>query len=733
MTDAFRIEIDADGIALLTWDMAGRSMNVMTADVITELAGLVERFAADGTVRGVIVQSAKDNFSGGADLAMIRGLCENYDADFRAGDEAAAMRRLFEDSRRLSVLYRRLETAGKPWVAALNGICFGGAFELALACHHRIAASDTNTRIGLPEVKVGLFPGAGGSQRVPRMIATDEALKLMLRGEPMAADRARQLGLLDDLLPRAEMVEAARKWILDGGSAVKPWDADNYRAPGGAIWSRAGFATWPPANALYRRETYDNYPGARAILKTVFDGLQLPMDRALTVESRHFAHVLRTPESAAMIRSLFVSMQALGKGARRPKSEPDRTPRRIGVIGAGFMGAGIAFVTAQAGISVAMIDRDEEAAARGLETCRGLARKLLERGRLSAEGAEKLIGLLSAGTDYSVLADCDLVIEAVFEDRAVKAEVTAGAAAAMPPGTIFASNTSTLPITTLAETFTDPERFVGVHFFSPVDRMMLVEVIRGGKTGPAALATALDYVKAIRRTPIVVEDSRGFYTSRTVLTYIREGHIMLAEGVPPAMIENCARMAGMPVGPLALNDEIALDLGLKIAEATQRDLGADYVETQSDRVLRAMVLDHGRHGRKNGRGFYDYPKGGQKSLWPGLAEIAAGALDPDTVDVGELKSRLLAIQALEAVRIFEEGTLTDVREADVGAILGFGFAPFTGGPISWIDGMGPHAFVEMCRRLAERHGPRFDPPRLLVEMASAGERFYTRFAPADAA
>ncbi len=391
------------------------------------------------------------------------------------------------------------------------------------------------------------------------------------------------------------------------------------------------------------------------------------------------------------------------------------------------MGAGIAYVTASAGMDVVLIDQDQAAADKGKETCDRLISAQILKGRAKTADKEALLARIKPAADYAALAGSDLVIEAVFEDRAVKAEATQKARAVLKPGTIFASNTSTLPIASLAQAYGAPEDFIGIHFFSPVEKMLLVEVILGKDTGDRALATALDYVRMIKKTPIVVHDARGFYANRCVGNYIHEGHIMLLEGVPPAMIENVARMAGMPVGPLALNDEVALDLALKILQATKRDLGPEAVDPAQENLLKTMVTDHGRLGRKNSKGFYDYPAQGIKTLWPGLDAIQATKLDPDTIDIGELKQRFLVTQAVEAARVIEDGVVADPREADVGSIIGFGFAPFTGGTLSYIDGMGAANFVALCERLREKHGERFTPPNILLEMAKTGESFYGRF------
>ncbi|MHB2166845.1 3-hydroxyacyl-CoA dehydrogenase NAD-binding domain-containing protein [Alsobacter sp. R-9] len=730
---AFRIEVDGDGIALATWDMAGRSMNVITPQVIDELAALIDRVSGDDAIKGCVITSGKDSFSGGADLSMLQSLGAAVAKLAREQGQEAAARHLFEESRRLSLLYRRLETCGKPFAAAVGGVCLGGAFELALACHHRVVADDAATRVGLPEVKVGLFPGAGGTQRVARLMQTGDALQMLFKGEQLRPAMAKSMGLVHDVAPRGEIVARAKAWILGGGKGVAPWDAEGWRAPSGKVYSPAGMMTWPPANAIYRRETYDNYPAVKAILHAVYEGLQLPMDLALRVESRWFAKILQSKEAAAMIRTLFLSMQELNKGARRPRGEPATSLKRVGVLGAGFMGAGIAYVTAQAGIEVVLIDRDAETAEKGKAHSHKLMTDQVMKGRAKTADRDALLSRITASADYGLLAGCDLVVEAVFEDPAVKAEVIGRAQAAMRPDTVFASNTSTLPISGLARAFARPADFIGIHFFSPVEKMMLVEVIMGRETGPRALATALDYVRAIRKTPIVVNDGRGFYANRCVGAYLREGHLMLAEGIPPAMIENAARMAGMPVGPLSLNDEVAVDLALRIVRATKTQLGPAAVDPVQERILTAMVETHGRLGRKNGKGFYDYPEKGPKTLWPGLRDVAGAALDPDTIDVAELKHRFLVVQAVEAARTVEEGIVTDPREADVGSILGFGFAPYTGGTLSYIDGMGAKAFVALCEDLASRHGERFAPCALLKEMAKRGETFYGRFSPAATA
>ncbi|KQP76329.1 3-hydroxyacyl-CoA dehydrogenase [Methylobacterium sp. Leaf111] len=720
----FRLETDADGIALATWDMPGRSMNVFTDAVMDELSQVVDAVVADPAIKGCVIVSGKDNFSGGADLTMLQGLGRAYEALKAERGEEEAMRHFFAESRKLSLVFRKLETCGKPFAAAVNGICLGGAFELALACHYRVLSDDPKTRVGLPEIKVGLFPGGGGTQRVARLMQTGDALQMLFKGEQIRPLMARNMGLAQEVAAKDEIVAKAKAWIAAGGSAVAPWDQPKFKAPSGKVYSPAGMMIWPPANAIYRRETHDNYPAAKAILASVYEGLQLPMDQALRVESRYFAHILRTKEAAAMIRTLFLSMGELNKGARRPKGVPATQVGRVGVVGAGFMGAGVAYVTAQAGMEVVLVDQSVEAAEKGKAYAHKLVTDQINKGRAKTADRDALLARIRTSADYADLAACDLVIEAVFEDPAVKAEVIAKVETVIRPETIFASNTSTLPITGLAKTSARPEQFVGIHFFSPVEKMMLVEIIRGDQTGDAALATALDYVRAIKKTPIVVNDARGFFANRCVGAYLLEGHKMLNEGIPAAMIENAGRQAGMPVGPLSLTDEVAVDLALKIVKATEAQLGADGIDPAQKALLTTLVEGEGRLGRKNRKGFYDYPEGAPKRLWPGLAALQATRIDPDAVDFSELKQRLLVVQALEAARTVGEGVVTDPREADVGSILGFGFAPFTGGALSYIDFMGAQAFVTLAQGLEAKHGPRFAVPQNLLDMAARGGTFY---------
>ena len=722
----FRFETDADGIVLVTLDAPGRAMNVITPEVIAEMSKIVDAIANDAAIKGAVVAYGKD--TAGADLSMVKSVADEYAHSAKTEGKEAAMRAFVDQIKRLSTIFRRLETCGKPAAAAISGLCLGGGFELALACHYRIVADSEKTRVGLPEIKVGIFPGGGGTQRVAQLMPTPDALQMLLKGDQIRPAAAKKMGLVHEVAPAGEIVALAKAWVKTNPNAKAPWDDPKFKLPSGKVWSPQGMMIWPPANAIYRRETYDNYPAAKAVLKSVFEGLQLPFDLALTVEAKHFANILLSKEAAAMIRSLFLSMGELNKGARRPANVPPTNLRKVGVLGAGLMGAGIAYVSANAGLDVVLVDRDQESADKGKAYSDKLMSSQIAKGRAKTADKEALLAHIRPTADYAALKGCDLIIEAVFEDRAVKEEVTKKAQVVVGPDVVFASNTSTLPITSLAATSLKPEHFIGVHFFSPVEKMMLTEIIMGEKTDTKALATAMDFVRAIKKTPIVVNDCRGFYVNRCVGNYMVEAHAMVMEGVPPAMIENAAKMAGMPVGPLALNDEVGIDLSLRILQAAKADLGANAVNPAQEKLIEAMAVKEGRFGRKNGKGFYDYPANGAKSLWPGLSKIVGKRLDPDALSVKDLKDRFLFTVALEAARCMEEGIVTDPREADVGSILGFGYAPYSGGALSFIDGMGIKAFVARAKALAATYGPQFEPSARLVQMAERGETFYGNYA-----
>ncbi|HEY0600591.1 3-hydroxyacyl-CoA dehydrogenase NAD-binding domain-containing protein [Brevundimonas sp.] len=715
----FKIDVDADGIALITFDVPGRSMNTLTSGVMAEIPQWVERVKTDDAIKGAVLTSGKaSGFCAGADLGdMASGMLGG--ADLQAAYDAGW---------RLNGALRALETCGKPVAAAINGLALGGGLELTLACHYRVVGDSPKIQLGLPEIKVGLFPGGGGTQRLSRLIGVQAAMMAMSEGKSFRPSDAKGAGIVHEVVPVGGEVEAARAWIRGGGKAVQPWDEKSFKLPGGDPYHPAGIQNFLVGNAMLRKQSYGNYPAVLNLMKAVYEGTQVPMDAALRIETRYFIKTLMTPQAQGMIRSLFLSKQELDKGAVRPAGVPKSDPKKVTVLGAGMMGAGIAYVQALAGIETILIDRDQEAADKGKAHVEELLKKRLSRGQIDQAKFDALLGSVTATTDYDLIKGSDLVIEAVFENREIKAEVTKRAEAQLAPGAVFGSNTSTLPITGLAEASVRPEDFIGIHFFSPVDKMMLVEIILGEKTGEAAIAKSLDYVMKIRKTPIVVNDGRGFYTSRCFGTYVAEGLAMLEEGYAPALIDNIGRMTGMPRGPLEMHDDVALDLSVKIAKQTKEDLGDQYQPLPGWKIVQTMVEDLGRFGRKNGKGFYDYETK-PKKLWSGLSDLAPVRINDSTPElVEDQKRRLLYRQAIEVARCWEEGVIDDPREADVGAILAWGFAPWTGGPITMIDQTGLKAFVEQADKYAAKYGDRFSPPQLLRDMAEQGRTFYGDFA-----
>lgn len=727
MTD-FIYAIDNDGVATITWDVVGRSMNVLSQAGIDALGTLVDRALGDDRVRGVIITSAKKDFAGGMDLQVI--------AQMQSGGAVA----IFAGVMQLHGLLRKIERGGmdpktltgaKPVVAALPGTGLGIGYELPLACHRIFVADNPKAKIGLPEILVGLFPGAGGTTRLVRKLGLQAAAPYLLEGKLLNPHQAAEAGLIDEVVAPGALLARAKDWILAATDAdlVKPWDQKGYKMPGGAPYEPEGYMTYLAASAMTTGRTKGVYPAARAVLQAAYEGALVGFDAALRVEARAFTSVLLDPTASAMIRSLFLNKEALDKGARRP-ALPDESVRCLGVVGAGMMGAGIAHVAAMAGLSVVLVDATVETAERGKAYSAGVLDKAIQRGSATAQTKAKVLALITATADYAALAACDLVIEAVFEDPKIKADVIARIERVVGTGCILATNTSTLPITGLAMASGRPEQVIGVHFFSPVDKMALVEVIRGAKTSDRAVAKALDFVRALRKTPIVVNDARFFYANRCIIPYINEGIRMVAEGVEPALIENAARLVGMPVGPLQLVDETSIDLAVKIARATKAAMGSAYPDAAVDGVIFALA-DQGRLGRKAGAGFYVYDAGGKRTgLWAGLADLwPVAEARPDLVQV---QHRLLMIQALEAVRALDEGVLTDIREGDVGAILGWGFAPWSGGPFSWLDRIGAQAACDICQSLSAL-GPRFAAPTLLADLATKGEGFYSRHAGGHAA
>jgi 3-hydroxyacyl-CoA dehydrogenase/enoyl-CoA hydratase/3-hydroxybutyryl-CoA epimerase len=723
----FHYAVDADGVSTITWDVPGKSMNVLSFEGLAELDACIDKALADAAVKGVVITSGKKDFAGGMDLNILARMRDE------AGENPA--QGLFDGIMRMHAMLRKIERAGmdpktlkggKPIAAALPGTAAGIGLEIPLACHRIFAADNPKARIGLPEIMVGIFPGAGGTTRLVRKLGPMAASPFLLEGKMQTPAKMKAAGVIDEVVAEGELLARARDWVLNAKDAdlVKPWDQKGYKMPGGAPYHPAGYMTFVGASAMVNGRTMGVYPAAKALLSAVYEGALVDFDTALRIEARWFTNVLMNPSSAAMIRSLFINKEALEKGAKRPDA-PDQKVKKVGVLGAGMMGAGIAYVSANAGIEVVLIDSSQEAAEHGKTHGEAILDKGMKRGRVTAEKKAEVLSRIAPTTDYAALQGCDLIVEAVFEDPKVKAEVTAKTEAAVGEDTIFATNTSTLPITDLAKASKRPDQFIGIHFFSPVDKMMLVEIIKGAKTGPRAVAKALDYVRQIRKTPIVVNDARFFYANRCIIPYINEGARMVKEGVTPALIENAAKLVGMPLGPLQLVDETSIDLGVKIAKATKAAMGDAYPDDAVDEVLFWMA-DQGRLGRKAKAGFYAYDEAGKRTgLWDGLGRKYPGA-EPQP-ELSEVKHRLLFAQVLEAVRALEEGVLEDIREGDVGAILGWGFAPWSGGPFSWLDMLGAARAVELCVALEKAHGPRFAAPKLLRDLAETGETFYGRF------
>ncbi|HEV7347981.1 3-hydroxyacyl-CoA dehydrogenase NAD-binding domain-containing protein [Telluribacter sp.] len=707
------------GVAVISWNMTTSPMNVLNDESIPEFEKAIQKAYDAPDVKGIIVTSAKPEFIVGADLKMI---LRNQDKD---------PREMLEVSMGLNRLFRKMETSGKPTVAAINGTALGGGYEVCLACHYRVALDNPKTRVGLPEVKLGLLPGGGGTQRLPRMIGMQAALPLMLEGKDVGPQEALNIGMVDALAAsREEMLEKAHAWIAANPSPVKSWDQvdrksgrivgkDNYKVPGGNVQSPVGMQTFTVGTAMMMDKSKGNYPAPEAIMACVYEGLQVNMDRALAIEARYFVQVATSREAGNLIRTMFLGLNEANKGASRPKNIDKTDIRKVGILGAGMMGAGIAYVSAMAGIEVVLKDVSTEAAEKGKEYSRKLLEKVISRGKMDSGKAGGILSLITPTAEVDDLQGCDLIIEAVYENRELKARVTQEAEPLLADRGVFGSNTSTLPISGLAEASANPANFIGIHFFSPVDKMMLVELIVGRHTSDYALAVVIDYVRKIRKTPIVVNDSRGFYTSRCFNTYTSEGMELLKDGVNPVLIENAAKMAGMPVGPLAVTDEVALDLVHKISSQAIQD-GALTEEDTAYQVSRKFV-ELGRMGKKSRAGFYEYPQEGTKYLWPGLAEQFPVSEVQPALD--EVKKRLLYRQALEAVRCYEGGVIRTRLDADLGSILAWGFPPYTGGALSFVDYIGTPAFVEECDRLADTYGERFRPTEKLRQTARTREGF----------
>ena len=709
---AVRLDLGDDGILVASMDLPGRPMNVVGDELMEGIAAAVERLA-EPAVKGMILSSAKADFCAGGDLDRM----SKWTAPQQAFDASMAMK----------AVLRRMERQGKPVVAAINGHALGGGLELALACHARFAVDDAKLKIGQPEVKLGLLPGGGGTVRLPRLVGIQQALQVCAEGNDLSPAKALAMGLLAGLAQdRDALMAEARAWIAANPKALQPWDQPKFRFPGGDSRSPAVAQVFSIGPSMAAAKSWGNYPAVTHIMSSVFEGGLLDVDAASSVESRYFAACAMSQESKNLINTLWYQLNAIKKGASRPNVGPAGVApakvKKLGVLGAGMMGGGIAYVSARAGIDVVLLDATQDAAERGKAYSQGLLDKAVQKGRSTAEKRDALLARITPTTDYALLEGCDLVVEAVFEDRAVKADVTKKAEERLAANAVFASNTSTLPITGLAQASRRPANFIGLHFFSPVDRMPLVEIIVGAQTSDETLARGFDYVQQIGKTPIVVNDSRGFYTSRVFATYVMEGIAMLKEGVHPRSIEVAGLQAGMPMPPLALQDEVSLSLSLHVAEQTRKDLAAEgrsVAEHPGLGVIR-QLCEVGRIGKKVGRGFYDWTEQG-RSLWPELRTLYPVAAQQPAQQ--ELIDRLMFAQANEAARCLEDGVLRSVADGNIGSIFGWGFAPFHGGALQFIDAMGAPAFVARARELAARFGARFEPAAIVVQQAQSGGRF----------
>ena len=708
MSDAVKLNLGDDGILVATMDLPGRPMNVVGDPLVEGIAQAMEKLA-DPAVKGLILTSSKADFCAGGDLDRM----SKWNQPEQPFEGSMAMKRVL----------RALEKQGKPVVAAINGHALGGGLELALGCHARIVIDDPRLKLGQPEVKLGLLPGGGGTVRIPRLVGIQQGLQILAEGNDVAPAKALKMGLITALAKdRDDLMAQSRAFIAANPKAAQPWDSPKFKIPGGDSRSPAVVQMLAIGPSIASAKSWGNYPAVTHIMSSVFEGCLLDVDAAMVVESRYFAACVLSRASKNIINTMWYQLNAIKKGASRPAGVEQSKVKKLGILGAGMMGAGIAYVSAKAGMDVVLLDTSQEAADKGKAYSQGLLDKAVAKGRSTAEKRDALLAKITAGTDFALLQGCDLVIEAVFEDRAVKADVTKRAEAVLAVDKVFASNTSTLPITGLAKASARPKNFLGLHFFSPVDKMPLVEIIVGAETSDETLARGFDYVLQIGKTPIVVNDSRGFYTSRVFATYVMEGIAMLKEGVHPRSIEVAGQQAGMPVGPLALQDEVSLSLGLHVADQTKKDLAAEgkaYAEHPGMGVVR-QLCEIGRIGKKAGTGFYDYDEAG-KRLWSGLAELfPVAAEQPPQQD---LIDRLMFAQANEAARCLDEGVLRSVADANIGSIFGWGFAPFQGGALQFINSMGPQAFVARARELAARHGARFEPAAGVVKLADSGGHF----------
>lgn len=706
---AIQFEKNTDNIVILTLDSPNQSANTMNADFRAALAETVEKLQADDNIAGIIFRSNKKTFFAGGDLdELIQATPEHATEFFN----------MIED---MKAKLRYIETRGIPVAAALNGTALGGGWELALGCHYRVALNDAKAKFGLPEVTLGLLPGGGGIVRMVRLLGLQNAFPLLMEGKQIGVEKAKSLGLIQDIAEsEQELMDKAIAWVKANPKSQQPFDVKSYKIPGGTPSTPAVAQMLAIAPAMLRDKTKGCYPAPEAIMAAAVEGAQVDVDTALTIESRYFTYLATGQISKNMIGTFWHGLNAIKSGASRPKDVAKWQATKVGILGAGMMGAGIAYATASKGIAVVLKDVSVEAAEKGKAYSQKLLDKKVSQGRLSAEKRDQVLGLIHATADAADLEGCDLIIEAVFENQELKAKVTQEAEPYQNASGIFASNTSTLPISGLANASNDQAKFIGLHFFSPVDKMQLVEIIKGKNTSAETLAKAYDYVQQIGKTPIVVNDSRGFFTSRVFGTFVQEGLRLLAEGVHPARIEMAALKAGMPVGPLAIQDEVSLTLSEHVAAETRKALqaeGKDLPRSGADDVIQSMIHEFGRKGKAAGAGFYDYPEGGKKHLWDGLSKWQK---DND-ISEQEMIDRFLFVQSLDTLRCLEEGVLESTVDGNVGSIFGIGFAPWTGGALQFLNQYGLEKALVRANTLEAKYGERFKAPQLLKDKIGKAE------------
>ena len=727
----FKLDTDSDGIVTMTIDVPNQTMNVWTPDFINEFDKFIDDYNSNDEMKGLVLTSGKENaFLAGADLNM---MSEHNAAGKSLTKEA------FQESRKLTLALRKMENGGwttrqiqregkkaKPAAAAVEGLALGGGLEICLATHQRFVADNPKIKLGLPEVMVGLLPGAGGTQRTMRLMGLQPAATMCTQGKNLDPKKAKAQGLIHEVVEAGTTAAAAKAWVKDNidKGVLAPWDVKGFKIPGGGgAMNPKSVQFFSVASPMALQQTKGNYPAVSAILSCMYEGSIVPIDTALRIESKYITKLMMGATSKNMIRTLFLNKNAADKGAGRPEGIPPQDIKKVGVLGCGLMGAGIAHVTAKAGMEVISLDRNMEEAQKAIAYSQKILDKKVKRGRMSKEAADAFLERITPTDDYNMLKDVDLIIEAVFERPDVKADVIKKTEAVIGKDIVFATNTSTLPIGGLAKNSSRPDQYIGMHFFSPVDKMPLLEIIPHEGTSDLALAVALDYNKKIRKTPIIVKDVRGFFTNQVFPPYINEAALMVTEGVSMALIENCAANLGLPIGPLAVSDDTTLKLGYDIMKSTQEEMGDKYVPTGAEEFIENMVTKWDRGGRRLGAGFYNYDENGKRlDLWKGMTKHYPLAEEQPSAE--QVSQRLLYSLVAPSARTYAEGVVPNPQSADLGAIFGLGFPPYTGGPLSYIDTIGLDAYVATADMLAQRHGARFTPPQLLRDMAKKGETFY---------